>query len=120
MGALPQLAWSTTLRTIDELLPFCQKVAEWARAVSVLRILDGRFLDVTFAAGASSANGRHGLGRQFYGVIVVRSTNATGTPALTTLDPVSVKGLGADPAVFIALGSAAPFPSAATVTLWVF
>jgi hypothetical protein len=117
LASLPPFAWSTTLRDAKELLGFCQKVAEFLRTVSKLRILDGRFIDVTFD-GSATANALHGLGRQFYGCIVVRSSNATGTDALTTLDPASVEALGVDSSKYVCLGS--PTAITATVTLWVF
>jgi hypothetical protein len=116
-GALPPFAWSATLRTLEDLLPFGKKTAEYLRLLGRLRILDGRFVDVTFDA-ASTANVLHGLERQFYGCIVVRSTDATGTPSLTALDPASVLALGLDPAKYVCLGASSAFT--ATVTLWVF
>jgi hypothetical protein len=116
-GDLEPFNWSTTIRHAEELLAFGQKAASFLRSVSKLRILNGHFIDVTFDA-TDGVNARHSLGRPYYGVIVVRSTNAVATPMITVLDPKSAARVNIDPAKYVALGAETAF--SATVTLWVF
>lgn len=120
MAGLSPFAWSTTLRKPAEVFAFCQKVAEFLRAVSKLEILRGHFVEVEWPSGATGVNAPHQLGRPYKGVIVVASGNASATPALTVLPATEAEGLGIDSSKVLALGSIAVFASTVTITLWVF
>jgi hypothetical protein len=117
MAGLPPFAWSTTLRKAEETLAFCQKAAEFLRAVSKLKILDGQFIEVDFAA-ASTVLARHSLGRAYNGAIVVASNNASGTPVVSAFGAKAAGYLGLDVTRYIELTSTTPFT--ATLTVWVF
>jgi hypothetical protein len=117
MAGLPPFPWATTLRRTEELLGFCQKTAEFLRAVSKLQILDGQFLTVQFTATAF-VTVRHTLGRPYNGAIMVATSNATGTPGVTAFEARIFAKLGGDPANFIQLGGHIAFT--ATLLVWVF
>jgi hypothetical protein len=114
---LPPFPWATTLRKTEELLGFCQKVAEFLRAVSKLKLLDGQFLTVQFTA-TNFATVPHGLGRPYNGAIAVATSNATGMPAISAFDSRIFAKLGGDPAKFIQLGGHVAFSG--RVIVWVF
>ncbi len=117
VASLPPFPWATTLRKTEELLGFCQKTAEFLRAVSKLQILDGQFLTVQFTA-TNFITVRHSLGRPYNGAIAVATTNATGMPAISAFDSRAFAKLGGDPANFLQLGGHVSFT--ARVVVWVF
>jgi hypothetical protein len=117
MAALPPFAWSTTLRKTEELLAFCQKSAEFLRAVSKLKILDGQFIEITFDA-FDGATPRHSLGRPYNGMIVVNTSNAGVTPMISCLPARSAQRAGVDPTKYVAVGAETAWTG--TVTAWVF
>lgn len=117
MASLPPFPWSTTLRRTEQLLAFSQKTAEFLRAVSKLKILDGQFLTVPFQA-TSNVIVRHSLGRAYNGAFVVASTNSTGTPGVSCFNSAAFAKLGGDPTEFVPLGANAAFT--ATLTVWLF
>ena len=118
MASLPPFPWSTTLRKPGELLAFCQKVAEFLRAVSKIQILDGQFIEASFVASKSPGLVRHTLGRPYAGAFVVTSSNPGDAPMISVLPPLASAQAGVDPAVFLAMGAQVAWTG--TVTLWVF
>jgi hypothetical protein len=117
VASLPPFPWATTLRRTEELLGFCQKTAEFLRAVSKLQILDGQFLTVEFAA-TNFVTVRHTLGRPYNGAILVATSNTTGMPGVTAFDSRILAKVGIDPAQFIQLGGHTSFT--ARIVVWVF
>jgi hypothetical protein len=117
MASLPPFAWSTTLRNTEALLSFAQKTAEFLRAISKLKILDGQFLDVNFVA-ASAARVRHTLGRPYNGAIVVMTSDAAVTPAVHAVSSVTLGQQGVPVDEVIELGGTVSFT--AKLTVWVF
>lgn len=117
MAGLPKIRWSTTIRSAEEVLSFCRSAAEFLRSVNDLQILNGQFITASFAA-AASVNARHQLGRAYRGVIVVRTSDATATPAVSVIPAADALAAGGDPASYVALGATSAFT--ADVTLWVF
>jgi hypothetical protein len=118
MAGLPPFPWATTLRRTEELLGFCQKVAEFLRGVSKLQILDGQLLEVTFA-NVRGVRVRHTLGRPYTGAIVVMTNDTAVTPLVTAFDVREAGRQGLDVSRFIELGGGA-VPFTATLTVWVF
>jgi hypothetical protein len=117
MAGLPPFPWATTIRKTEELLGFCQKVAEFLRAVSKLELLGGHFVEASFVA-ANSARVRHALGRPYNGAIVVASSNPQVTPAVTAVAVGNAVLLGVPVSEVVALG--APSSFTATLTVWVY
>ena len=117
MAGLPPFPWATTLRKPEELLGFCQKVAEFLRAVSKLELLSGHFVQVSFVA-TKNAVVRHALERPYNGAIVVASSDPQVTPAVTAVSVREAVRLGVAVSETIALG--APSAFTATLTVWVF
>lgn len=116
MASLPPFSWGTTLKAAD-VLAFCQRVAEFLRAVSKLRILDGQFLEVAFAA-TDTVNARHQLARPYAGALVVASTNPTTMTMVSVLTPAAAAAAGLDVSAYAAVRSEAAWTG--TVTLWLF
>ncbi len=111
MAQLFPLAWSTTIRRAEELLFFCQKVAEFLRTVSNIPLLDGQLVTVAFTASAQGI-ARHTLGRPYRGAIIVTTSNAIA--AAYALAPALVS----DPANYVPIQ--ANGAQTATVVAWVF
>ena len=120
MAGLSPFAWSTTLRKPAEVFAFCQKVAEFLRDVSKLDLLRGHFLEVEWPSGANGVNARHQLGRPYKGVILVNSTNASATQAVTVLSQAAGEGAGVDTSKYVPLGTPTAFAASMTLTFWVF
>jgi hypothetical protein len=118
MASLPPFPWATTLRKTEEILGFCQKVAEFLRAVSKLQILDGQFVQASFVASKSPGLIRHTLGRPYNGAWVVSTTNPGSAPMISVLPPLESAQAGIDPAVYLAMGAQAAWTG--TAKLWVF
>lgn len=116
MPGLSPFAWSTTLSRTEHLLQFCQKAAEFLRAVSKLQILDGQFLEVKFAS-AQTVRVRHTLGRPYNGAIVVMTDNGS-TPAVHAFSSAELGRQGVLVNEVIELRAAASFT--AKLTVWVF
>lgn len=117
MAGLPPFAWSTTLRKAEETLAFCQKAAEFLRAVSKLKILDGQFIEARFEA-TDNVVVRHTLGRPYNGAFVVATSDSTGMPGVACFGSAYFAKAGGEPAKFLPLGANTSFT--ATVTVWVY
>lgn len=118
MAGLPPFAWATTIRKAEETLAFCQKAAEFLRAVSKLKILDGQFIEVDFVATDRVDFARHTLGRPYNGGFVVMSDNTTATPMVSVFPAALAAKFGIDPRVYVPIGSPTVFT--AKLTVWVF
>jgi len=117
MAGLPPFPWATTIRETKELLGFCQKVAEFLRAVSKLEILNGHFVQVSFVA-TGGALARHTLGRPYNGAIVVASSDPEVTPGVLAVSVKEAVRLGVPVSEKVAFS--APSAFTATLTVWVF
>jgi hypothetical protein len=116
-GLLPPFPWATTLRRPGEIFGFCQKVAEFLRAVSRLEILGGHFVEAEFVA-TDIALVRHALGRPYTGAIVVASSDPSVTPTVTAVSVGAAVQLDLPVTEAVALG--APSAFTATLLVWVF
>lgn len=91
---------------------FCQKVAEFLRAVSQLELLRGQLVEATFSTGVTTGRVRHQLERPYKGAFVVAQSNTGVTVRIDYADEA------ADGANYVPLAFATTYTG--RIKLWVF